>query len=120
MHKDFGAGKTCIDVIGCRMPMDPADAQRRWFGLFFLILAGGMLIWGQTVLRAHLEGAGFVIYWLACMGFTALAMVMALLDIRAVRRRTRDQQRDLLQHIFEEGEPGRENEGDKPDRNVGS
>jgi hypothetical protein len=54
------------------------------------------------------------------MGFTALAMVMALLDIRAVRRRTRDQQRDLLQHIFEEGEPGRENEGDKPDRKVGS
>jgi hypothetical protein len=99
------------------MPGDPIDARRRWFGVFFLIVASGMLIWGQTVLKPHLQGIGFVIYWLACMGFTALAMLTALLDIWAVRRRTREQQRDLIQRIFDEQQPDQEKQADKPDRN---
>src|SRR5213596_2472607 len=97
------------------MRATPADARRRWFSVFFLIIAAGMLIWGQTLLKPYLEGVGFVIYWLACMGFTALAMLTALLDIWAVRRRTRDQQRDLLHHIFEEGDSDREDKAGKSD-----
>ncbi len=97
------------------MSGNAADARRRWFGVFFLIIAAGMLIWGQTILKPHLEGAGFVIYWLACMGFTALAMLTALLDVRAVRRRTRDQQRELLRKIFDERESNKENKRDEPD-----
>jgi len=79
------------------------------------MLAAGMLIWGQTILKPYLEGLWFVIYWLACMGFTALAMLTALLDIWAVRRRTRAQQRELLQHIFDEVEPNQEEERDQSD-----
>jgi hypothetical protein len=97
------------------MPVNAADARRRWFGVFFLIIAAGMLIWGQTFLKPYLEGLEFVIYWLACMGFTALAMGTALLDIWAVRRRTRDQQRDLIRRIFDNGESNQENKGDEPD-----
>ncbi|PYJ58602.1 MAG: hypothetical protein DME24_15645 [Verrucomicrobia bacterium] len=97
------------------MSGNAADARRRWFGVFFLIIAAGMLIWGQTILKPHLEGAGFVIYWLACMGFTALAMLTALLDVWAVRRRTRDQQRELLRKIFDERESNKENKRDEPD-----
>jgi membrane protein implicated in regulation of membrane protease activity len=97
------------------MPGNPADARRRWFGVFFLIVAAGMLIWGQTFLRPWLSGLGFVAYWLACLVFTGLAMLTALLDIWAVRRRTRDQHRDLLRHIFKDGERGEEKEGDEPD-----
>jgi len=97
------------------MPVNPVDARRRWFGVFFLMLAAGMLIWGQTILKPYLEGLWFVIYWLACMGFTALAMLTALLDIWAVRRRTRAQQRELLQHIFDEVEPNQEEERDQSD-----
>ncbi|PYM10190.1 MAG: hypothetical protein DME18_16775, partial [Verrucomicrobia bacterium] len=63
---------------------NPADARRRWFGVFFLIIAVGMLVWGQTFLKPYLEGLGFIVYWLACMGFTGLAMLSALLDIWAV------------------------------------
>jgi len=70
-----------------------------------------MLIWGQTLLKPLLEGVVFVVYWLACMGFTALAMVTALLDIRAVRRRTRDQQRDLLQRIFDGADSKKDSRG---------
>ena len=40
-----------------------------------------MLIWGQTILKPYLEGMGFVLYWLACLAFTGLALLTALLDI---------------------------------------
>ena len=80
-----------------------------------MLIAAGMLIWGQTILKSYLEGIGFVLYWLACMAFTGLALLTALLDIWAVRRRTREQQRDLLQRIFDEGEPNEENKPNEPD-----
>jgi len=50
-----------------------------------------------------------MLYWLGCLAFTGLALITALLDIWAVRRRTREQQRDLLQRIFEESESNEEN-----------
>src|SRR6266487_3185786 len=99
------------------MPPHPADVRRRWFGVFFLLIAAGMLIWGQTILKSYLEGIGFVAYWLACMTFTGLALLTALLDIWAVRRRTREQHQDLLQRIFDEGESNEENKTNKPDGN---
>ena len=99
------------------MPPKPADVRRRWFGVFFLVIAAGMLIWGQTIFKPYLEGLGFVLYWLACMAFTGLALLTALLDIWAVRRRTRQQQRDLLQRIFDEGESNEENKTNEPDGN---
>ena len=99
------------------MPANPADVRRRWFGVFFLLIAAGMLIWGQTILKPYLEGIGFVLYWLTCMAFIGLALLTALLDIWAVRRRTREQQRDLLQRIFNEVESNEENKTNKPDGN---
>ena len=99
------------------MSANPADVRRRWFGVFFLLIAAGMLIWGQTILKPYLQGIGFVLYWLACMAFTGLALLTALLDIWAVRRRTREQQRDLLQRIFDEVELNEENKPNKPDGN---
>ena|SRR6266511_3990643 len=92
------------------MTGNPADVRRRWFGVFFLLVAAGMLIWGQTILKPHLEGIGFVLYWLACMAFTGMALVTAMLDIWAVRRRTREQQRDLLQRILDEADAHEESE----------
>ena len=99
------------------MPANPADVRRRWFGVFFLLIAAGMLIWGQTILKPYLVGIGFVLYWLACMAFTGLALLTALLDIWAVRRRTREQHQDLLQRIFDEGESNEEDKANKPDGN---
>ena len=99
------------------MPANPADVRRRWFGVFFLLIAAGMLIWGQTILKPYLEGIGFVLYWLACIAFTGLALLTALLDIWAVRRRTREQQRDLLQRIFDEEASNEENKTNERDSN---
>jgi hypothetical protein len=78
----------------------PADARRRWFGVLFLLLGGGMLVWGLTVLRPHLVGLGFVAYWLVCLVLTGLAMVVALLDARATRLRIREQHHELLRRTI--------------------
>ena len=73
-----------------------ADARRRWFGLFFLFIALGLLIWGQTILKPHLKGLVFVFYWLSCFVFTMLALLTALLDFWIIRHRIRQDQRDLI------------------------
>src|SRR2546425_10748655 len=83
------------------MGMD-ATRRRRWLGALFLAAALAMLILGQTLLEGRLSRAAFVIYWLACFGFTGLAIFMAFLDARALQRRTRDEQRNLMQTTLNE------------------
>lgn len=80
---------------------NPLDGRRRWFGLFFLFVALGLLIWGQTILKPHLSGLGFIFYWLLCFCFTMLAMLTAWLDFWIVRRRTREAQRDMLKKALD-------------------
>ena len=82
--------------------LDSADALRRWLGAFCLAVAAGMLIWGQTILKPQLDGLIFLFYWFACFTFTMAAIVIALLDVRALRRRTRDEQRKLMERTLEQ------------------
>ena len=79
-----------------------ADALRRWCGLLFLALAFGMLVWGQTVLRDKLSGVAFLIYWSVCFVFTFAAIITALLDMRATRKRARAEQQELLRRTLDE------------------
>jgi len=97
---DLGAAATRSTVRA----MDSADALRRWLGAFCLTVAAGMLIWGQTLLQPYLQGLGFLIYWSFCFFFTFGAIFIALLDIRAMRRRTRREQRELLERTLSEVE----------------
>lgn len=85
-----------------------ADALRRWLGAFCLAVAAGMLIWGQTILVPYLRGIGFLIYWGICFIFTIGAISIALLDVRAMRRRVREEQAALIQRTLEEIERGKE------------
>ena len=78
------------------------DVRRRWLGAIYLALALGMLIAGQTVLRNSFGPVGFVIFWLVCLVFTCLAILVAFLDLSAVRRRTREEQRDLIENTLKE------------------
>lgn len=61
-----------------------------------------MLIWGQTVLKPHLEGFVYIVYWVACFLFTFLAIVTAMLDLRATRKRTEAEQRELLERTLQD------------------
>lgn len=88
-----------------RMP-NSADALRRWLGMFCLAVASGLLIWGQTVFAPYLKGVPFMLYWAICLLFTLGAIIIALIDIRALRRRTRQERRALLEKTLVEIETG--------------
>ncbi len=80
----------------------PVNARRRWFGAFFLALAGGMLIWGETLLKPWLKGLAFLVYWLICFLLTGMAMFIAILDVRAIRHQVRNQQHEEFHKAFED------------------
>ncbi len=77
-----------------------SDARRRWFGVVCLAIAAAMLVLGQTVFKARLRQHAFVYYWLICTMMTGLTLLIALLDMRAVRRRSRREQNELVRNIF--------------------
>lgn len=79
-----------------------ATGRRRWFGGVVLTLSILMLIAGETVLKGRLGGFIFLVYWLGCFVLTGTAMLVAIIDLRAVRQRTRDEQRVLLENALEE------------------
>ena len=74
-----------------------SDIRRRFFGAVFLAAALIMVVAGQTVLGSRLQGAAFLLYWLACFGCTIIAIAIAFLDVSAVQRRAREQQRELIE-----------------------
>ncbi len=82
------------------MKWTTADKRRRWFGLFYVISAAGMFIWGQTWLEPHLRGLVFVFYWLACFGLTMLAILTALLDIWVIRLRQQSQESEAAKRAL--------------------
>lgn len=68
----------------------------------FLIIAAVMLILGETVLRRVLVNVPFLLYWLACIVFTGLAILFAFRDVVGVQRQAREQQRELLEKTIRE------------------
>jgi hypothetical protein len=79
-----------------------SNVRRRLLGAVFLTLAAGMLIAGQTGLRARLQEQPrmFVYYWSACFLFTGLTLMTALWDLRAVRRRSRQERAELAKKTW--------------------
>jgi hypothetical protein len=72
-------------------------ARRRWLGALFLLAALLMLLAGETLLKPRLGPLAFLFYWLVCFGLTASALALALLELRALGQRTRQQQRELFE-----------------------
>lgn len=73
---------------------------RRWSGGIYLAAAIIMLVLGATVLNNRLQGLFFIYYWLICALCTCLAFMIALLDLRAVRRRSQQAQNDLVRDVL--------------------
>ncbi len=74
-----------------------ASGSRRWGGALVLAASLGMLILGQTVLQGRFSPLGFILYWAACLFLTGAAVLVALIDVRAVRRQTRRAERELIE-----------------------
>ena len=81
-----------------------SDSWRRKLGIAFVVVPGGMLILGQTALKSSLDGFAFLVYWLVCFVFTFAAIFLALMDMRAVRRQTREEARALLEKTLQDVE----------------
>ncbi len=74
-----------------------------------------MLIVGLTVLEKHRLGAlPMLIYWLGCFTLTCGAMIVALRDLRTIRRETSDKHRELLEDISHKIEDEAERKKQKP------
>jgi hypothetical protein len=74
-----------------------ATERRRWFGGIVLAAALLMLLGGETILSGRLSPSAFFIYWLVCLLFTAVAMVVAFRDLRALQHRANQERRNLLE-----------------------
>lgn len=53
-------------------------------------------------MQDKLQGVPFLIYWMVCFLFTMAAIVTALLDLRATRKRARQEHEALIQRTLNE------------------
>jgi hypothetical protein len=81
----------------CSLMALDATTRRRWFGAGVLLTALAMLLCGETLLKGRLGGLVFVLYWLICFALAGLAILIAVSDVRALQRRTVQEQRDLFE-----------------------
>ncbi|MEW6306416.1 MAG: hypothetical protein AB1705_23365 [Verrucomicrobiota bacterium] len=91
-----------------------ADARRRWWGAFCLLMAAGMLVWGESILKPHLKGLLFLVYWLGCFGFVLLAILIALFDLWVISVRRRIDGREVAKRSLEEAKHAKPSETAKP------
>ena len=91
------------------------SATRRWLGAVCLLIAIGMLVADEYFFRGRLGGMAALAYWFVCFVFTVLAICAAFLDVRALRRTTRDEQRALFQDTLQD--ISREKAGKSKDSN---
>jgi hypothetical protein len=62
-----------------------------------VLAAVTMVICGETVLRDRMGPLTTLVYWMGCLVLTSLAILVALLDVRALRNRTRLEERALFE-----------------------
>jgi len=79
-----------------------ARARRRWFGAILLLLAVGMLVFGEVFLSGRMSALGSLAYWLVCFGLTVLAMLVALADLKILQGHVRQEERELLQSTLDD------------------
>jgi hypothetical protein len=79
-----------------------ATARRRWFGGLVLLAALAMLVCGDTVLKDRLGLLALFGYWMVCFALTGIAVLVAFRDLRAVQRRTRQEQRALFESTLKQ------------------
>ena len=80
--------------------MSKAKLIRRSLGGVCLVGAVAMLAAGDTKPTTGTNNLSFPIYWLTCFLLATVAMLMAVLDLFAVRREARREQRSLFQETL--------------------
>ena len=78
------------------------NVPRRRAQLILLAIALGMLILGLTKFSKNLTPLGSLVYWLVCLGVTLTAMLLALREMRDIRRQNREQRIGLAEEAFDD------------------
>jgi hypothetical protein len=87
-----------------KLPLSRGQVVLRVCGGGLLTACALMLVLGTTVLREHLQGPRFLLYWTGCLLLTCAAILVALWDMLLVRRISRLTRRDLFRRQFISGE----------------
>ena len=90
-----------------------ATARRRWFGGIVLASAVAMLVCGETILRDRLKGNSLLAYWMVCFVLVMLAIIAAFQDLAALKNRSRQEHRALLDDTLKQIETEARNKGTK-------
>jgi hypothetical protein len=77
--------------------MSGSTPRLRQLGAVLILIAGLMLLLGQTLFRNRLYGKWYVLYWFGCLACTTLSMLISLRDFRALRRELRQEQLNLFE-----------------------
>jgi hypothetical protein len=87
--------------------------RRRWVGGVSLGLAVVMVVAGERAVRGRVGPGLELLYWLVCFFLTGTAIVVAMLDFRALKQRILTEHRDLVEKTLKDiqGEAQR-----RPDR----
>jgi hypothetical protein len=78
------------------------NAARRRAQLILLLVALVMLVLGFTKIGKNLTAIGALAYWLVCLSLTLAAMLLALRDMRDIRRQNREQTIGLAEQAFDD------------------
>lgn len=78
------------------------NLARRRVQLVLLIAALLMLVLGFTVFEKLLKGLGLMAYYLVCMALTLAAMLLAIRDMRDIRRQNREEKVGLAEQAFDD------------------
>jgi hypothetical protein len=81
------------------MVFSPSTALR-WLATVCLAVSVGMVVAGESFLKERLRAEAFIYYWLVCITFTFLTMVIALVDFWIARRRLHREQKELFQEAL--------------------
>ena len=76
-----------------------------------------MVVVGQTALKGRLDPLPFLLYWVACLILTILAMFTALVDALRIHTEGRESQRELIEDTIRKvhEEKSRRNHGNAKD-----
>ena len=86
-----------------KLPLSRGQVVLRVCGGGLLTACALMLVLSTTVLREHLHGPRFLLYWTGCLLLTCAAILVALWDMVLVRRISKRTRRELFQRQFMSG-----------------
>ncbi|MGC8828494.1 MAG: hypothetical protein ACP5TE_01810 [Verrucomicrobiia bacterium] len=70
--------------------------SRQLYAVISLITTIFLLVGGQTVFKSYLVGKYYIVYWLFCLFFAVLSILLAILQLRSIGEQSRKEYKELV------------------------